>query len=304
MINEIMYAIGVEGKSIFEKAGSPFINDMITAISIKPTTKTGEVDAQATKKQTIFKHYADGYKKLVGVSSYPIRTIKAFYARAKQFVTAAENRGLLKTAGALVAATVIGGVAAKDIYDAKKLMADTDGTWKDAVKMGIRHTAGRPGRFAESAWENSKELGRKAKSTWDNRRSIAKNAWEKTKELAEKPGQKYREWQWNKALAAQDEADFNNRNRMNPEENYQNKEYGRKPSMKEKAKALYSKWRKKGKNNQQLEKDLEQENFNMMQENIQRGNEIRDRQEEITEKTLAKAINSLPNFRGYNDDEE
>jgi len=206
MINEIMYAIGLGKVNIFEPLESPFISDMITATSIKPAPQKDTMDNEAERKREIFKEYSKAYTKLANVSSYPIRQVKAFYSRAKQFITAAENRGLLKTAGAIVAATVIGATLGKDIYNAKKLMNETDGTWKDAVKMGARHTAGRAMGLGESAWEGAKNTGRKMKSAWENRPSL--------QDIAEKPGQKYREWQWNRAQRKSEEseeADFDSR---------------------------------------------------------------------------------------------
>lgn len=252
MISDIMYGIGIKKANIFETLQTPFISDMTTAISIKSSSKKDEMDPEAERKRDNFKEYSQAYTKLVGASSHPIKKIQGFYSRAKQFITTAENRGLLKTAAAAVAATVIGGVLIKDIYSAKKLMNETNGTWKDAIKMGARHTAGRPVDLAKSAWESTKETGRKAKEAWKNRPSI--------KEIAEKPGQKYREWQWKRAENASDEAEFENRPRSHEEYYGEESNYGKKPSLigraRNKIGDLASKFTKKGREEKIREKKL------------------------------------------------
>ncbi len=149
MIGDIMYGIGIKKANIFEKLQTTFISDMATAISIQSSPKKDEMDPEAERKKANFKEYSQAYTKLVGISFYPIKKTQGFYSRAKQFITAAENRGLLKTAAAVVGATVIGGVLAKDIYSAKEL----NNTWADAIQIGARHTAGRPANLAKSAWE-------------------------------------------------------------------------------------------------------------------------------------------------------
>jgi hypothetical protein len=289
MISDIMYGIGIKKANIFETLQTPFISDMTTAISIKSSPKKDEMDPEAERKRANFKEYSQAYTKLVGTSFYPIKKIQGFYSRAKQFITAAENRGLLKTAAAAVAATVIGGVLVKDIYSAKKLMSDTNGTWKDAVKMGVRHTAGRPVDLAKSAWEGSKNTGRKIKEAWNKAPSI--------KEIAEKPGQKYREWQWKRAEKASEEAEFENRPRSHEEYYAEESNYGKKPSLigraRNKIGDFASKFTKKGKE-EKFQKDLEEDRIQMGNEDLERKLNIRDREEEIREKKFDKFIDSIP----------
>lgn len=289
MISHIMYGIGIKKANIFETLQTSFISDMTTAISIKSSPKKDEMDPEAERKRANFKEYSQAYTKLVGASSHPIKKIQGFYSRAKQFITAAENRGLLKTAAAAVAATVIGGILVKDIYSAKKLMSETNGTWKDAVKMGARHTAGRPVDLAKSAWESTKETGRKAKDAWNNRPSI--------KEIAEKPGQKYREWQRERAEKASDEAEFEKRPRSHEEYYGEESNYGKKPSLigraRNKIGDFASRFTKKGRE-EKFQKDLEEDRIQMENEDLQRKLDIRDREAEIREKKLNTLIDSIP----------
>ena len=284
-----MYAIGIKKANIFETLQTSFISDMTTAISIKSSPKKDLMDAEAERKRANFKEYSKAYTKLVGISSYPIKKIQGFYSRAKQFITAAENRGLLKTAAAAVAATVIGGVLVKDIYSAKKLMSETNGTWKDAIKMGVRHTAGRPVDLAKSAWEGSKNTGRKVKEAWNEAPSI--------KEIAEKPGQKYREWQWKRAEKASEEAEFENRPRSHEEYYGEESNYGKKPSLigraRNKIGDFASKFTKKGRE-EKFQKDLEEDRIQMENEDLERKLNIRDREDQIRGEKLNTLIDSIP----------
>lgn len=191
MIMYAMYFIGAQDIPIFEKINSSFIADMIISASIEKPSKKEEIDRSAEQKREMYEYYKKAYTSITGTSSLMLRKIKAFYSRTKQFITAAEKRGVLKIGAALVAGTVIAGAVGYDIYTAKKNMIDTDGTWKDALRVGASYSAGRPKRAIKSAWEGTKQLGARAKSAWENRPSL--------KEIAEKPGQKYREWQWKRA---------------------------------------------------------------------------------------------------------
>ncbi|TXG76047.1 hypothetical protein E6Q11_05555 [Candidatus Dojkabacteria bacterium] len=192
-LDMIMYAmcfIGNQEIHIFEKINSSFIADMITSVSIEKPSKKEKIDASAEQKREMYEYYKKVYTNMTGTSSLMLQKVKAFYARTKQFITAAENRGLLKIGAALVAGTVIAGTVGYDVYTAKKNMIDTEGTLKDALKVGASYSAGRPKRAIKSAWEGAKGLGSRAKSAWESRPSL--------KEVAEKPGQKYREWKWNR----------------------------------------------------------------------------------------------------------